>query len=89
MDPISGQGAEGRGPATPDTLGSFGMNRGQLRGTALVAPVQPGTLQVHWPEAEVLIDRASRAAAGVPNYNAIVRLDPAKRDRATTVATRR
>ena len=32
-----------------------------------------GTLQVHWPEAEVLIDRRRRSPqAGIPDYNAVV-----------------
>jgi hypothetical protein len=48
---------------------------GVLNGRALVAPVLPGTLQLHWPEAEVLIDRHRRAEAGVPDYNAVVRLE--------------
>lgn len=48
---------------------------GTLSGRALVAPVQPGTLQLHWPEAQVLIDRNRRAEAGVPDYNAVVRLE--------------
>ncbi|HLI41958.1 MAG TPA: FdhF/YdeP family oxidoreductase [Streptosporangiaceae bacterium] len=51
---------------------------GTLSGRAYVAAVQPGTLQLHWPEAEVLIDRSRRAAAGVPDYNAVVRLEPAR-----------
>jgi len=50
---------------------------GALPGRALVAPVWPGTLQLHWPEAEVLIDRNRRAEAGVPDYNAVVRLERA------------
>jgi molybdopterin-dependent oxidoreductase alpha subunit len=49
---------------------------GELAGTALIAPVTPGTLQVHWPEGEVLIDRKSRSpSAGIPDYTAVVRLE--------------
>lgn len=48
---------------------------GAMAGRALLAPVKPGTLQLHWPEAEVLIDHRRRAAAGVPDYNAVVRLE--------------
>jgi molybdopterin-dependent oxidoreductase alpha subunit len=47
---------------------------GEYHGHALIAPVKAGTLQVHWPEGEVLIDHVHRAAAGVPDYNAIVSL---------------
>ena len=49
---------------------------GELAGTVLIAPVTPGTLQVHWPEGEVLIDRKKRSpSSGIPEYTAIVRLD--------------
>jgi molybdopterin-dependent oxidoreductase alpha subunit len=51
---------------------------GELRGRARIAPVQPGTLQVHWPEGNVLIDRRKRSPiAGIPDYNAVARLDAA------------
>ena len=46
---------------------------GRMAGRVLVAPVTPGTLQVHWPEGEVLIDRTVRSPiADVPDYNAVV-----------------
>ena len=48
---------------------------GELVATVAVAPVQPGTLQLHWPEALALIDRTKRSPAGVPDYNALVRLE--------------
>lgn len=49
---------------------------GEFRGRALVAPVAPGNLQLHWPEAEGLIDRRRRSPqAGIPDYNAIVTLE--------------
>lgn len=51
---------------------------GELAGTALIAPVTPGTLQVHWPEGEVLIDRKSRSpSSGIPDYTAVVRVEVA------------
>ncbi|MFS8477968.1 MAG: FdhF/YdeP family oxidoreductase [Micromonosporaceae bacterium] len=51
---------------------------GSLRGRILRAPVTPGNLQVHWPEGQVLIDRARRSPqAGMPDYNAVVRLERA------------
>jgi anaerobic selenocysteine-containing dehydrogenase len=50
---------------------------GEVRGQAYIAPVQPGTLQVHWPEGNVLVDRRKRSPiAGIPDYNAVARLDP-------------
>jgi molybdopterin-dependent oxidoreductase alpha subunit len=46
---------------------------GELAGRARVAPVARGTLQVHWPEGEVLLDRARRdRASGIPDYTAVV-----------------
>ena len=54
-------------------------DRGELRGRVRLAEVLPGTLQLHWPEAETLIDRTKRAPAGVPDYNALVRVEPISR----------
>ncbi|HEX6673413.1 MAG TPA: FdhF/YdeP family oxidoreductase [Actinomycetes bacterium] len=49
---------------------------GEFRGRALIAPVTPGNLQVHWPEAEGLIDRRRRSPqAGIPDYNAVATLE--------------
>jgi predicted molibdopterin-dependent oxidoreductase YjgC len=42
---------------------------GEMRGRVLRAPIAPGNLQVHWPEGEVLLDRARRSPqAGIPDY---------------------
>ena len=46
---------------------------GEMQARVFQAPVAVGTLQVHWPEAEVLIDRRRRSPqAGIPDYNAVV-----------------
>jgi molybdopterin-dependent oxidoreductase alpha subunit len=46
---------------------------GIMHARVLHAPVAPGTLQVHWPEGEVLIDRRRRSPqARIPDYNALV-----------------
>jgi predicted molibdopterin-dependent oxidoreductase YjgC len=46
---------------------------GTFEGRVCLAPMQPGNLQVHWPEGEVLIDRLRRSPqAGIPDYNAVV-----------------
>jgi predicted molibdopterin-dependent oxidoreductase YjgC len=61
---------------------------GEYQGRALIAPVKPRTLQVHWPEGQVLIDHVHRALAGVPDYNALVTLkslDQGRRPRAPSV----
>jgi anaerobic selenocysteine-containing dehydrogenase len=49
---------------------------GELRGRVCLAPMRPGNLEVHWPEGEVLIDRRRRSPqAGIPDYNAVVRVE--------------
>jgi molybdopterin-dependent oxidoreductase alpha subunit len=46
---------------------------GRLRGLALIAPIAPGNVQVHWPEGNVLIASGVRSPeAGIPDYNARV-----------------
>jgi molybdopterin-dependent oxidoreductase alpha subunit len=51
---------------------------GELPGKVYLAPIQPGNLQVHWPEGNVLLDKTKRSLEGVPDYNAIARLEKAK-----------
>jgi anaerobic selenocysteine-containing dehydrogenase len=50
--------------------------QGQFRGRAFAAELRPGHVQMHWPEANVLIppDRID-PAGGVPDYNATVELE--------------
>ncbi|MBW3595321.1 MAG: molybdopterin-dependent oxidoreductase, partial [Actinobacteria bacterium] len=51
-------------------------DHGTFHGSVSIAPVAPGNLQVHWPEAQVLIDRTRRSPeAGIPDYNAVVRIE--------------
>jgi molybdopterin-dependent oxidoreductase alpha subunit len=48
----------------------------EYHGRALIAPVQPGNLEIHWPEGEVLIDSRRRSPlSGIPDYNAIVSIE--------------
>ncbi len=68
---ISRQDAESLGVSDGDPL-LLASDVGEYRGRARVAPVKPRSLQVHWPEGEVLIDHVHRARAGVPDYNAFV-----------------
>jgi predicted molibdopterin-dependent oxidoreductase YjgC len=70
---ISRQDAESLGVADGDPV-ILSNQVGQFRGHALLAPVKPRTLQIHWPEGEVLIDHIHRARAGAPDYNALVSL---------------
>jgi len=48
---------------------------GELKGRVYIAPIKPGNLQVHWPEGNVLLDKSKRSQEGVPDYNALVRLE--------------
>ena len=49
---------------------------GRFDGRVLLAPIARGNLQVHWPEANVLIARGVvDPLGGVPDYNAVVRIE--------------
>jgi molybdopterin-dependent oxidoreductase alpha subunit len=49
---------------------------GKMEGRVYTAPLQPGNLQVHWPEGNVLLDRQRRSPeAGIPDCNTLVRLE--------------
>ncbi|MBW4522963.1 MAG: FdhF/YdeP family oxidoreductase [Scytolyngbya sp. HA4215-MV1] len=50
-------------------------DRGELPGTVCIAPVNPGNLQVHWPEGNGLLERGRRSHEGVPDYNTLVYLE--------------
>ncbi len=53
-------------------------DHGRLPGRVSIASLAPGNLQVHWPEAQVLIDRTIRSPeAGIPDYNAVVKIEKA------------
>lgn len=51
---------------------------GEFRGRARAGPIQPGTVVLHWPEANVLIPRGiSDPECGIPAYrDAVVELTP-------------
>ena len=48
---------------------------GQYEARVRRAPVKPRTLQVHWPEGNVLISRRYDPVSGEPDYNAFVELE--------------
>jgi len=50
-------------------------NLGELRGRVYLAPIQANNLQVHWPEGNILLNKGKRSLEGVPDYNAIARLE--------------
>jgi predicted molibdopterin-dependent oxidoreductase YjgC len=47
---------------------------GTFDGRCRIAPVARGSLQVYWPEGNVLIGRRLDPASGEPDYNAVVRV---------------
>ncbi len=50
---------------------------GEFRGKARIAPVAPGNLTVHWPEANVLIRTGHYdPSCGEPDYNAVCEVIP-------------
>jgi molybdopterin-dependent oxidoreductase alpha subunit len=67
---------------------------GELHGTAHLAPIAPGNVQVHWPEGNALIGHGHRSPeAGIPDYNARVtveplRVSPSQGDRARAAGPR-
>jgi molybdopterin-dependent oxidoreductase alpha subunit len=70
--------ALGVGDGDPVVLRS---DAGEMTGRARFAPVARGTLQVHWPEGEVLIGPAKRSAlSGIPDLTAVVTLEVAGRN---------
>jgi predicted molibdopterin-dependent oxidoreductase YjgC len=48
--------------------------QGQLQGRVKIDRIKPGSLQAHWPEANVLIPAGRLDPSGVPDYNATVEL---------------
>ncbi|HRE90849.1 MAG TPA: hypothetical protein PK095_17125, partial [Myxococcota bacterium] len=51
---------------------------GALTGRAKAAPVAPGSLQVHWPEGNGLLDPHRRSKRSrIPDFNAIATVAPA------------
>jgi molybdopterin-dependent oxidoreductase alpha subunit len=62
--------------ATADSV-ALVNEHGRFEGRVLLVPIARGSLQVHWPEGNVLIGRgACGPGGGVPDYNAIVRVEP-------------
>jgi molybdopterin-dependent oxidoreductase alpha subunit len=48
---------------------------GEYQGRVYTAAVKPGNLQIHWPEGNVLLDKGKRSQEGVPDYNALVKVE--------------
>ena len=59
---------------------SLANETGRLEGRVFLAPLARGNLQVHWPEGNSIVPRGrSDAHGGVPDYNALVRVEIAGR----------
>ena len=75
---VSAEDAQREGLSDGDEI-ALVSDFGRMTGRVRIAPVARGNLQVHWPEAQVLIDRTRRSPeAGIPDYNAVVRIERAE-----------
>ena len=73
---VSAVDAERLGVADGDAV-TIRSAHGEMSGHALIAPVAPGNLQVHWPEANALLARDARSEeARIPDYNTRAELVP-------------
>jgi molybdopterin-dependent oxidoreductase alpha subunit len=73
---VSAVDAERLGVADGDAV-TVRSAHGEMSGRALVAPMAPGNLQVHWPEANSLLARDARSKeARIPDYNTRAELIP-------------
>ena len=70
---MSGKDAAALGLRDGDPL-VLANDHGELRGRARIANVAPRHLVLYWPEANVLIPARYDPEAGIPDYNAHVRL---------------
>ena len=52
--------------------------RGEFRGRVKIDRIKPGCVQAHWPEVNVLIAAGCLDSSGVPDYNAVVEIVPAR-----------
>ncbi|MGA8222404.1 MAG: FdhF/YdeP family oxidoreductase [Candidatus Acidiferrales bacterium] len=61
-------------------------DRGEYRGRVKIDRIKPGCLQGHWPEVNVLVPAGCLDPSGVPDYNAIVEVIPARQPVAAMAA---
>ncbi len=49
---------------------------GRMRGRCRIAPINPGNVQVYWPEGNALIERGvSDPECGIPDFNTVVEIE--------------
>jgi molybdopterin-dependent oxidoreductase alpha subunit len=82
-DPLTGNRRDAvlMSAADAEALGLKGGDRvrltsdaGIFEGRAVVAPLRPRTIQLHWPEGNVLLTRCSDPISGEPNFKAFASL---------------
>ena len=61
-------------------------DRGEFRGHVKIDRIKPGYLEGHWPELNILVAAGRLDLSGVPDYNAIVEVIPAKQEHARAAA---
>ncbi len=71
---IASEDAARLGLANGDSIRLISV-AGTMLGRCKIAPVAPGTLQAHWPEANVLLSNRTDPASHEPDYNAWVRVE--------------
>lgn len=75
---MSSEDAERLGLHNGDPL-TLRNELGEMHGRVKIDRIKPGSLQAHWPEANVLIPAGRLDASGVPDYNASVEVVAAAR----------
>jgi predicted molibdopterin-dependent oxidoreductase YjgC len=85
VDPLTGASRDDILISAED-LGRLGVDEGRrarlrsasgtFTGTLRVAPIKPGNLQVHWPEANVLLGPSIDHDSLEPDYNTLVVIEP-------------
>ena len=61
-------------------------DHGEFRGHVKIDRIKPGYLEGHWPELNILVAAGRLDLSGVPDYNAIVEVIPAKQEHARAAA---
>ena len=78
---ISREDAERLGLKSGDPI-LLRNDRGEFRGCVKIDRIKPGCLQGHWPEVNVLVPAGCLDPSGVPDYNAVVEVVPARQQAA-------
>jgi predicted molibdopterin-dependent oxidoreductase YjgC len=78
---LSAQDAKSLGVRQGDAV-VLRSRTGMFHGRVFVSPIKPGNVQVHFPEANALLDLTRRETfSGIPDYGALVTIERAPADR--------